>query len=68
MRIRGIVQSGVRKQTSTMYEMWKKKQIQKDARKMYRTETPVKKFGKMEKAPFWEVITWSEEWTGRERV
>ena len=36
----------------SMYELWKRKQIHEDARKMHRTETPVKKFGKMEKTPF----------------
>ena len=35
-----------------MYEMWKRKQIFKDAMKMYRAKDLVKKFGKVEKAPF----------------
>ena len=34
-----------------MYEMWKRKQIHGDARKMYRTKILVKKLEKMEKAP-----------------
>ena len=34
---------------ASMYEMWRK-QIHQDARKMYRTKIPVKKFGKMLKA------------------
>ena len=33
-----------------MYEMWKRKQIHEDAKKMYRTRMLVKKFGKMVKA------------------
>ena len=45
-------QSGVRKQTGIdVYEMWKRKQAHEDARKMYRTKLPVKKFEKLEKAP-----------------
>ena len=36
----------------SMYEMWKRKQIHKDARNMYRAKILVKKFGKMEKVPF----------------
>ena len=35
-----------------MYEMWKRKQIYEDAKKMYRTKILVKKFGKMEKTTF----------------
>ena len=35
-----------------MYEMWKRKQIYEDAKKMYRTKIIVKKFGKMEKTTF----------------
>ena len=35
-----------------MYEMWKRKQIYEDAREVYRTNIPVKKFGKMEKTTF----------------
>ena len=104
-----------------MSEIWKKKQIHEDARKMYRVKIPVKTIGKMLKATFgrpryrkkngqagrssdlvqkvlglceaengthidellqagasaqkntaregaiWEVMTMSEEWTGRER-
>ena len=34
----------------SMYEMWKRKQIHEDARKMHRTNILVKKFGEMEKA------------------
>ena len=36
----------------SMYEMWKRKQIHEDAKKMYRTRFPVIMFGKMVKAPF----------------
>ena len=36
----------------SVHEMWKRKQINEDARKMHRTEIPVKKFGKMRKATF----------------
>ena len=35
-----------------MYEMWKRKQIHEDARKMYRTKILDKKLGKMEKTTF----------------
>ena len=35
----------------SMYEMWKRKQIHEDARNMYRTKIPGKKFGKMVTAP-----------------
>ena len=34
-----------------MFEMWKRKQMHEDARKMHRTKILVKKFGKMEKSP-----------------
>ena len=33
----------------SVYEMWKRKQIHEDVRKMYRTKILVKKFGKMVK-------------------
>ena len=32
-----------------MFEMWKRKQTHEDARKMYRTKSPDKKLGKLEK-------------------
>ena len=35
-----------------MYEMWKRKQIYEDAKKMYRTKIIFKKIGKMEKTTF----------------
>ena len=35
-----------------MYKMWKRKQIHEDARKMNRTKSNVKRFGKKERAPF----------------
>ena len=37
----------------SMYEMWKRKQIHEDARKMYRTKIIVEKIGKMRKT-MWE--------------
>ena len=35
-----------------MYEMWKRKRIYEDARKMYRTKILVKKLGNLEKTTF----------------
>ena len=35
-----------------MYEMWKRKQIHEDVRKMYRTKVLVEKFGNMVKTTF----------------
>ena len=51
-----------------MYEMWKRKQINQDARKTLRTKIIVKRFGTMEETTFWEVMTWSEEWMGEGEV
>ena len=50
-----------------MHEMWKRKQIYEDARQMYWTIIIVKKFGNNGEDYIWEVMTWQEEWTGRER-
>ena len=35
--------------------------------KCHRTKIPVKKFGKNGEDDIWEVMTWSEGWTGREK-
>ena len=50
-----------------MHEMWKRKQVHEDARKMYRTKIILNKFGNYEEDDIWEVMTRSEEWTDRER-
>ena len=50
-----------------MYEMWKRKQIHEDARKMHLTKILVKKIWKNGAGVIWEVVTWSEEWTDREK-
>ena len=50
-------------QTGIVYEVWKRKQVHEDVRKMHRTKILVRKLGKMDKATFWEAMTWSEEWT-----
>ena len=50
-----------------MYEVWKRKQMHEDARKMHRTKIIVKKFGKMGKGGIWEDMISLEDWTGRER-
>ena len=49
-----------------MCEMWKRKQMHEDARKMYPTKMSVKKFEKIGEGAVWEVMTWSEEWTCRD--
>ena len=41
--------------------------IHEDARKCHPTNILINKFGKIEKASFWEVMTWSEEWIDREK-
>ena len=51
----------------SMYEMWKRKQIHKDAWQMHQTNTLVKKCGNGE-GVIWEVMIWSEEWTDREKL
>ena len=50
-----------------MYEMWKRKQIHEDARKMYRTKISVIKVSENVEGAIWEVLTLSEERTGRVR-
>ena len=51
----------------SMYEMWKRKQIYENARKMHGVKVLVEEFGTMEKATPWVAMTWLEEWTGRKR-
>ena len=50
-----------------MHEMWKRKQVHADARKMYRTKIPDKKAWQNGEDDIWEAMTWSEGWTGREK-
>ena len=56
-----------------MYEMWKRKrkrkrkQTHEDARQMHLTKTLVKKVGKNGEGVVCEVMTWSEEWTDKEK-
>ena len=49
-----------------MHEMWKRKQTHEDAMKTKRTKILVKSI-ENEEDDIWEITTWSEEWTGRER-
>ena len=51
-RRRCTEQSGVRKEKVSMHEMWKRKQMHEDARKMCRTKVLVKKLGKRVKTTF----------------
>ena len=64
----GIVQSGVRKQTGIdVCDVEEEASTHEDSTKMYRTKILVKKVWGNGEGATWEVMTWSEEWTGRER-
>ena len=51
----------------SVYEMWKRKQIYEDARKVYRAKVLVKKVWESGEDDIWEAMTWSEGWTDREK-
>ena len=50
-----------------MYEMWKRKQIHENARKMFRTKILVKKFWENGQDNNWKAMILSEGRTDRER-
>ena len=54
----------------SMYEMWNRKQIHEDARKMHRTKIPVKKFGKVGRRHLGghDFVTNGQTWRGAESV
>ena len=51
-----------------MYEMWMRKQTHEDAKKRHRTTILVRTFWKNAEGVLWEVMTWSEEWTDKEKT